>query len=52
MALPDPHPGLVISYSYLWHEEYRQGQIEGVKNRPCAVVLGQYPIKLNRGGSF
>ena len=39
MALPDPQPGLVISYSYLWHEEYRQGRIEGVKNRPCAIVL-------------
>jgi len=39
VALPDPQPGLVISYSYLWHEEHRQGRIEGVKNRPCAIVL-------------
>lgn len=39
MALPDPQPGLVISYSYLWHEEHRQGRIEGTKSRPCAIVL-------------
>jgi hypothetical protein len=39
VALPDPQPGLVVSYSYLWHEEYRQGRIEGIKNRPCAIVL-------------
>ena len=39
MALPDPQLGLVISYSYLWHDEHRQGRIEGVKNRPCAIVL-------------
>lgn len=39
MPLPTPHPGLVISYGYLWHDEHRSGQEEGVKNRPCAVVL-------------
>ena len=39
MALPAPHPGLVICYSYLWHAEYQDGQDEGVKDRPCAIVL-------------
>ena len=39
MALPDPVPGLVIRYSYLWAEEYGRGQEEGTKDRPCAVVL-------------
>lgn len=34
-----PQPGEVIGYAYLWEREARQGQIEGVKNRPCAVVL-------------
>ena len=39
MALPEPVPGLVIRYGYLWAEEHRRGQEEGVKDRPCAVVL-------------
>jgi hypothetical protein len=39
MSLPVPRPGLVIRYSYLWAREADQGQEEGVKDRPCAVVL-------------
>lgn len=39
MPLPDPHPGLVIAYAYLWHREFLRGQEEGTKARPCAVVL-------------
>ena len=39
MALPEPEAGLVISYSYLWSNESRQGKVEGLKNRPCAIVL-------------
>ena len=39
MALPDPQPGLVISYAYLWHREHRAGQEEGRKDRPCVIVL-------------
>jgi hypothetical protein len=35
MALPEPECGLVISYSYLWRNEYKAGKIEGLKNRPC-----------------
>ena len=38
MALPEPVPGLVIHYSYLWRREYERGQEEGVKDRPCAVI--------------
>jgi hypothetical protein len=29
----------VISYSYLWAEERRRGREEGLKNRPCAIVV-------------
>lgn len=36
---PDPFPGLVISYSYLWRKEYLAGREEGAKDRPCAVIL-------------
>jgi hypothetical protein len=39
VPLPEPVPGLVIRYSYLWANEYARGQEEGVKDRPCAVVL-------------
>ena len=39
MPLPDPFPGLVLHYSYLWHDQHRQGLEEGTKDRPCVVVL-------------
>ena len=45
MALPDPHPGLVISYSYLWAREHGQGREEGVKSRPCAIVLARQIVE-------
>ncbi len=49
MSWPVPRPGLVIRYSYLWESEARQGREEGVKDRPCAIVLvilreGEHPI--------
>ena len=49
MSLPVPRPGLVIRYSYLWDREARQGREEGVKDRPCAIILvllreGEHPI--------
>ncbi|MCF8506028.1 MAG: growth inhibitor PemK [Caulobacter sp.] len=39
MALPDPTPGLVVSYAYLWEREARAGQEEGAKDRPCVIIL-------------
>lgn len=39
MPVPTPHPGLVISYSYLWVGEHSHGVDEGRKDRPCAIVL-------------
>lgn len=39
MAFPQPVPGLVIRYSYLWLADHLKGQEEGVKDRPCAVIL-------------
>lgn len=41
MAFPQPEPGLVIAYSYLWSEEAAQGHAEGSKARPCAIVVAQ-----------
>jgi hypothetical protein len=39
MAVPEPQLGLVISYAYLWHHEHRAGREEGVKDRPCVIIL-------------
>jgi hypothetical protein len=39
VSWPDPRPGLVIRYSYLWQREHDAGREEGVKDRPCAIVL-------------
>lgn len=39
--IPDPFPGLVISYSYLWRREYKAGREEGIKDRPCAIILSK-----------
>jgi hypothetical protein len=49
VSLPVPQPGLVIRYAYLWESEARQGREEGVKDRPCAIILvvlreGEHPI--------
>ena len=37
--IPDPQPGLVISYAYLWCREAAQGRDECAKYRPAVVVL-------------
>ncbi len=39
MTWPAPRPGLVIRYSYLRRREARIGQEEGLKNRPCTIIL-------------
>ena len=39
MQIPEPVPGLVIRYAYLWSHEAKAGLEEGSKDRPCAVLL-------------
>jgi len=39
MTLPDPRPGLVIRYRFLWSNEAASGAVEGLKDRPCAIVV-------------
>jgi hypothetical protein len=39
VSIPAPQSGMVISYSYLWHDEKKRGREEGVKNRPCAIIM-------------
>lgn len=37
MTLPDPQPGLVIRYNYLWTREATAGRQQG-KDRPACLV--------------
>lgn len=46
MPLSQPFPGLVIRYAYLWRDEHRRGQQEGLKDRPCAVIV----VTTNKAG--
>ncbi len=39
MPLPAPEPGLVLSYAYLWRHEHNRELEEGLKVRPCPLVL-------------
>jgi hypothetical protein len=47
VALPEPIPGLVVRYSYLWHRERVEGRSDGRKDRPCAIVVA---IRLGEAG--
>jgi mRNA-degrading endonuclease toxin of MazEF toxin-antitoxin module len=38
VSWPDPRPGMVIRYGYLWLDEHEQG-LEECKDRPAAVVV-------------
>lgn len=42
MALPDPKPGLVLRYDYLWSREARGGRALG-KERPACLVAASEP---------
>jgi hypothetical protein len=39
MAIPDPEPGLVVQFNYLWSREFDRGRREAHYPRPCAIVL-------------
>lgn len=38
MKKPEPSPGLVIRYDFLWSREQAAGKQEGAKERPCVIV--------------
>lgn len=45
MALPEPRPGLVFRYDYLWNREAAAGR-DGGKERPaCLVVASDAAVK-------
>lgn len=39
MPLPQPQPGLVIHYEYLWRYRSEKGKEDGDKRRPCAIII-------------
>lgn len=39
MILPEPVPGLVVRYTYLWRKDELEGFSQGDKDRPCAIIL-------------
>ena len=41
MPIPDPCPGLVIRYGFLWSHEAGSGRIDATKDRPAVIVLAQ-----------
>jgi hypothetical protein len=45
VAYPEPVVGLVIRYAYLWRREYLKGQEEGLKDRPCAIILARQIVE-------
>ena len=44
MTLPQPTPGRVISYSYLWAAERDKGAEDGRKDRPSVIVVARQII--------
>jgi hypothetical protein len=37
-SIPEPVPGLIFRYGYLWLEEYRSGRIDPSKDRPACII--------------
>ena len=42
MAIPDPEPGLVVRFNYLWSYEFERGAQEARYPRPCAIALSYH----------
>lgn len=45
----EPIPGDVIRYDFLWSEEKAQGRVDGLKDRPCAIVVAR---QVSEDGSY
>jgi hypothetical protein len=39
VSFPEPRPGLVVRYGFLWSHEGDAGAEEAAKDRPCAIVV-------------
>lgn len=47
MPLPEPRPGLVVRYDYLWSDEAAAGRASG-KDRPACLVAASDSVVLPR----
>jgi hypothetical protein len=47
VTLPEPRPGLVIRYDYLWVEDAAEGRDQG-KDRPACLIAATDPRSLPR----
>jgi len=45
MAIPEPSPGLVVRYDYLWSREAAAGRIQGKERPACLVVASDSKTK-------
>ena len=48
MRRPDPKPGLVIRYDFLWNHEAAKGWQDGAKDRPCIIVQAVKQVEDNK----
>jgi hypothetical protein len=37
--IPDPIPGLIFRYGYLWLQEFKQKRVDPSKDRPACIVM-------------
>ncbi|AMN47181.1 hypothetical protein ACG33_08750 [Steroidobacter denitrificans] len=45
MTIPEPSPGLVVRYDYLWSREAAAGRIQGKERPACLVVASDSDTK-------
>lgn len=45
MALPEPKPGLVIRYDYLWSHEAKAGRDQGKERPACLVAASDSSVR-------
>lgn len=45
MALPEPKPGLVVRYDYLWSHEAAAGREQGKERPACLVAASDSPAR-------
>ena len=36
--IPEPLPGLIFRYGYIWLEEYKKGRTDPAKDRPACII--------------
>lgn len=47
MEIGEPQIGFVICHEYLWHVQRNKGMDNGLKGRPCLIVLSGVTVKVS-----